>query len=94
MGAVRVHPGRPAAHPTAVGWGEELWARTAGVRLPIHMSIHVHALISVIARAWAVCVGCVSFGSLVMLRHWYRLATEWLADLYRCWMVERLKDLI
>ena len=31
---VRVHPGRPAAHPTATGWDEELRARTAGVRLP------------------------------------------------------------
>ena len=31
---VRVRPGRPAAHPAAVGWGEELRARTAGVRLP------------------------------------------------------------
>ena len=28
------HPGRPAAHPTATGWDEELRARTAGVRLP------------------------------------------------------------
>ena len=31
---VRVHPGRPAALPTATGWDEELQARTAGVRLP------------------------------------------------------------
>ena len=31
---VRVHPGRPAAIPTATGWDEELRARTAGVRLP------------------------------------------------------------
>ena len=33
---VRDHPGRPAAHPTAVGWDEasELRARSAGVRLP------------------------------------------------------------
>ena len=31
---VRVHPGRPAALPTATGWDEELRARTAGVRLP------------------------------------------------------------
>ena len=30
---VRVHPGRPAALPTATGWDEELRARTAGVRL-------------------------------------------------------------
>ena len=30
---VRVHPGRPAAHPSATGWDEELRARTAGVRL-------------------------------------------------------------
>ena len=29
---VRVHPGRPAAYPTATGWDEELQARTAGVR--------------------------------------------------------------
>ena len=26
--------GRPASHPTATGWDEELRARTAGVRLP------------------------------------------------------------
>ena len=26
---VRVHPGRPAAPPTATGWDEELRARTA-----------------------------------------------------------------
>ena len=31
---VRVHPGRPAALPTATGCDEELRARTAGVRLP------------------------------------------------------------
>ena len=31
---VRVHPGRPAALPTATGWDEELLAWTAGVRLP------------------------------------------------------------
>ena len=31
---VRVYPGRPAAHPTATGWDEELRARIAGVRLP------------------------------------------------------------
>ena len=31
---VRVHPGRPAALPTATVWDEELRARTAGVRLP------------------------------------------------------------
>ena len=31
---VRVHPGRPAAFPTATGWDEELRARTASVRLP------------------------------------------------------------
>ena len=31
---VTVHPGRPAALPTAAGWDEELRARTAGVRLP------------------------------------------------------------
>ena len=31
---LRVHPGRPAEIPTAAGWGEELRARTAGVRLP------------------------------------------------------------
>ena len=31
---LRVHPGRPAALPTATGWDEELRARTAGVRLP------------------------------------------------------------
>ena len=30
---VRVHPGRPAALPTATAWDEELRARTAGVRL-------------------------------------------------------------
>ena len=30
---VRVHLGRPAEHPTATGWDEELRARTAGVRL-------------------------------------------------------------
>ena len=30
---VRVHPGRPAALPTATGWDEELWALTASVRL-------------------------------------------------------------
>ena len=32
---VTVHPGRPAALPTAAGWDEELRARTAGVRLPL-----------------------------------------------------------
>ena len=31
---LRVHLGRPAAHPTATGWEEDLRARTAGVRLP------------------------------------------------------------
>ena len=31
---VRVHPGRPAALPTAMGWDEELRARTASVLLP------------------------------------------------------------
>ena len=30
----RVHPGRPAALPTATGWDAELLTRTAGVRLP------------------------------------------------------------
>ena len=31
---VRVHPGRPAALPTATGWDEELLDWAAGVRLP------------------------------------------------------------
>ena len=31
---VRVHPGRPAAHPMAVGRDKELRARIAAVRLP------------------------------------------------------------
>ena len=31
---VRVHPGRPAALPTATGWDDKLRARSAGVRLP------------------------------------------------------------
>ena len=31
---VRVHPGRPAAHPTATGWDEELRARSLPDRRP------------------------------------------------------------
>ena len=31
---LRAHSGRPAAHPTATGWDEELLDRAAGVRLP------------------------------------------------------------
>ena len=31
---VRVHLGRPVAHPLATGWDEELMALTGGVRLP------------------------------------------------------------
>ena len=36
---VRIHPGRPAAHPTATGWDEELLDRTAGVRLPLRVIV-------------------------------------------------------
>ena len=75
---VRVHPGRPAALPTATGWDEELRARTAGVRLP--RPGHSES------SFWTESSICP-----VMLSHRYRYRMEWLADLNRCGLDERPK---
>ena len=73
--------GRPAALPTASGWDEELRARTVGARLPRPGRSE-----SSFRTDLSVCP--------IMLRRRYRLGTEWLADLNRCGMEERPKELI
>ena len=75
---VRPHPGpagRPAAHPTATGWDEELRARTAGV------PVTTTAAGPSFKTDPSVCP--------IMLRHRYQKGTECLADLNWCGMDAR-----